>query len=130
MRVTEPPRHGDADTQPSAKAAMALALDSRQCSEQFRNHFDGYHTRIVRLFLRSRRPQLALEYVAQLPLIRKVHGSLLHEISKHGDLVVLQAALQLRQLMGLSMDKCAAQKFQSSLIPHPCGAWECDDLRR
>jgi hypothetical protein len=66
---------------------------------------NGYHARIVRLFLQRRKPQAALDYIVLLPQDIKLHGSLINEIAKHSSFNVLEEALRLRELLDIPMDR-------------------------
>lgn len=65
--------------------------------------------------LRSNRPQAAFNYVVLLPTSGKMHGSLMHEISKHGSKDLIASALDLRELFQLPMDKCVLTTYNLHL---------------
>lgn len=91
-----------------AAVAYELRETNAAHAHELAKTMGGLHARYFRLCLRCRSPQAALNYAALLPRSEKLHGCLMNEIAKHGTDEVVQAALDLRDHLGIPMDKCAS----------------------
>ena len=89
----------------SATVAFAKREHSEAVARQLSRALGGLHARFIRLCLRKGSPQAAFNYITLLPTSEKMHGSLMNEISKHGSKQHVEAALELRVLFQLPMDK-------------------------
>lgn len=105
-------------------AAVAFNLRETNAADahELAKTMGGLHARYFRLCIRARSPQAALNYAALLPRSEKLHGALMNEIAKHGTLEVVQAALHLRDELGIPMDKCASIRY---ILPARAGHAHC-----
>eukprot|EP00892_Ulva_mutabilis_P007982 jgi/Ulvmu1/5556/UM023_0092.1 len=98
-----------------AAIAYELRETNAQHADELASVFGGLHARLFRLCIRGRRPQVALNYAAMLPRSEKLHGSLMNEIAKHGTPSLVHSALDLRDKLGVPMDKFTLTSALSKL---------------
>lgn len=92
----------------NAAAALATRHESALAHQVMAVLLAGLHSQVVRQCLRADRAQDALVYMCRLPADARLYSSLMKELVKHGSMPDLHEAVQLRSMIGLPQDRCAA----------------------